>query len=153
MLGRNDGDRWFLEPDLHVARRGRLRLPQPEEDRPLRRDDNARGPALEVWNHVAAEGPCDPDAIGPSCLTSAVPSCANDTSGVCFPFCSNATWKSPVYRAPGAVSVTSTVVVWPTVFGGFDDFNGRTGQAPGVHQEAARDEGDGEDEADEIAHR
>jgi hypothetical protein len=54
----------------------------------------------------------------PSCLTSALPGCASDTSGVCFPFCSKAIWKADSF-APGAVMATSTVPVWPTYFVGF----------------------------------
>ncbi len=77
------------------------------------------GPLLRSGIVVAVEGPRDAHAVGPSCLISAVPGLANDASGVCLPFCSNAIWKSPTHLAPGALSVTSTVVVWPTYFAGF----------------------------------
>jgi hypothetical protein len=47
-----------------------------------------------------------------------LPGCASETSGVCLPFCSKTT-RSADSLAPGAVTATSTVPVWPTYLVGF----------------------------------
>ena len=152
MLGREHRDHRLLEPHLHVVRRRRLRLAEAEEHGALGVDEDTGGSGLEVRNRVAGEGAGDADAVRSVGLDfGGLGLVERDERRLLAVLLEDDVETAHVLRLRRGERHLDRAGL-ADVFGGFDNLDGRPGEAAGIQEEAADNQGAHEDQAEEIAH-